>query len=181
MSFGIKIQEVKKQITKSWRKKQHKNDCNIQQEGILHAHACIRWTTIVGAHQIWRREIENSRKVTFLLKAISLVLWIPYFPTKNGLHDKNWTFSTRVLSCRFFMTSSRFSWPFQDFKRLNAKNHCSCINLIFTGKAREVYLFARCLMLNWSRRYTFVHATKTWNLWEFFLWGSFREFSRKNI
>ena len=95
MSFGIKIQEVKKQITKSWRKKQHKNDCNIQQEGILHAHACIRWTTIVGAHQIWRREIENSRKVTFLLKAISLVLWIPYFPTKNGLHDKNWTFSTR--------------------------------------------------------------------------------------
>ena len=83
----------------------------IQQEGILRAHACIRWTIIAWAHQIWRREIENSRKVTVLLKAISLVLWIPYFPLKNALHDKKWKFSTRVFSCRFF--SSRFSWPFK--------------------------------------------------------------------
>ena len=86
----------------------------IQQEGILRAHACIRWTIIAWAHQIWRREIENSPKVTVLLKAISLVLWIPYFPLKNALHDKKRTFSTRVFSCRFF--SSRFSWPFKDFK-----------------------------------------------------------------
>ena len=53
-----------------------------QQEGILHARACIRWTTIVWAHQIWWREIKNSRIGTVLLKAISLVLWIPYFPAK---------------------------------------------------------------------------------------------------
>ena len=33
---------------------------------------------------------------------------------KNVLHYKNWTFSTQVFSCRFF--SSRFSWPFKDFK-----------------------------------------------------------------
>ena len=85
-----------------------------QQEGILRAHACIRWMTIAWSHQIWWWKIENSRKVTVLLKAISLVLWIPYSPTKNVLHDKNWTFSTRIGSCRFF--SSRFPWPFKDFK-----------------------------------------------------------------
>ena len=34
---------------------------------------------------------------------------------------------------------------------------------------REVSLLARCLMLNWSQRYTFMHATKTCNLSVFFL------------
>ena len=32
-----------------------------EQEGILNAHAWIRWTTVAWSHQIWRREIENSR------------------------------------------------------------------------------------------------------------------------
>ena len=32
-----------------------------------------------------------------------------------------------------------------------------------------VYLLSRCLMLNWSRRHAFIYATKTWNLWVFFL------------
>ena len=74
-----------------------------KQEDNFRAHACCRWTTIAiaWAHQIWWLEIENSREVTVLLKAISLVLWIVYFPTKNVLHDKNRTFSTRVFSCRF--------------------------------------------------------------------------------
>ena len=31
-----------------------------QQEGNLHAHACIRWTTIAWVHQIWWRKIENN-------------------------------------------------------------------------------------------------------------------------
>ena len=62
-----------------------------------------------------------ARKVTVLLKAISLVLWIPYFPTKNVLHDKNRTFSTRVFTCRFF--SSRFPWPFKDFEDPTPKSH----------------------------------------------------------
>ena len=101
----------------------------LKQEGILCAHACIRWTTIAWAHQIWWREIEHTRKVTVLLKAISLVLWIWFFPAKNVLCDKKRTFSTRVFSCRFF--SNRFSWPFKDLKRLNAKNHCSCIRSEF--------------------------------------------------
>ena len=70
---------------------------SLAMEGILHAHACIRWTTIEYGHQIWWRGIENWRKGTVLLKAISFVLWIPYFPTKNILHDKNRTFSTRVF------------------------------------------------------------------------------------
>ena len=48
----------------------------------LRAHACIRWTTIAWAHQIWWRQIENSRKVSVLLKAISSVLWIPTFLQK---------------------------------------------------------------------------------------------------
>ena len=87
----------------------------------------------VGASNLMAGNRKLARKVTVLLKAISLVLWIPYFPTKNVIHDKNRTFSTRVFSCRFF--SSRFCWTFKDFKRLNAKNHCSCTSLIFTGKA----------------------------------------------
>ena len=29
---------------------------------------------------------------------------------------------------------------------------------------REVYLLARCLILNWSRRHAFTYARKTWNL-----------------
>ena len=70
---------------------------------ILLAHACIPWTTIVWAHQIWWREIENSRKVTVLLKAISLVLWISYFPTKIVLHDKNRTFSKGDFSAVGFL------------------------------------------------------------------------------
>ena len=37
------------------------------------------------------------------------------------------------FSCRFFR--SRFSWPFKDFSRLNAKKSCSCISRIFTGRA----------------------------------------------
>ena len=37
---------------------------------------------------IWWWEIENSREVTVLLTVILLVLWIPYFPTKNVLRDK---------------------------------------------------------------------------------------------
>ena len=104
---------------------------SVQQKGILRAHACIYWTTIAWAHQIWWREIANPRKVSVFLKPISLMLWIPYFPSKNALQDKNRTLSTRVFCCRFF--SSRFSWRFKDW-RLNGKNHCSCINLILTGK-----------------------------------------------
>ena len=53
-----------------------------EQEGILRVHACIRWTTIAWAHQIWWRQIGNSRKVSVLLKAISSVLWIPTFLQK---------------------------------------------------------------------------------------------------
>ena len=47
--------------------------------------------------------IKNSRK-----KAISLMLWILYFPKENILHHKNRTFNTWV-SNRIF--NSRFSWP----------------------------------------------------------------------
>ena len=80
----------------------------------LRAHACIRWTTIAWAHQIWWRQIENSRKVPVLFKGHFVGALNTDFPTKNVLHDKNRTFSTRVFSCRFF--SSRFSWSFKDFK-----------------------------------------------------------------
>ena len=34
---------------------------------------------------------------------------------------------------------------------------------------REVYLLVRCLILNRSRRHAFIYATKTWNLWVFFV------------
>ena len=75
----------------------------------------------VGASNLMAGNRKLARKVTVLLKAISLVLWIPYFPTKNILHDKNRTFSTRVFTCRFF--SSRFSWPFKDFQDSTPKSH----------------------------------------------------------
>ena len=73
----------------------------------------------VGASNLMAGNRKLAPKVTVLLKAISLVLWMPYFPTKNILHDKYRTFSTRVFTCRFF--SSRFSWPLKT--RLNAKSH----------------------------------------------------------
>ena len=73
------------------------------------------------------------------LKAISLV---PYFPTKNVLHDKNRTFSMRVFSCRFF--SSRFSWPFQDLKDWAPKTTVPVSDLSFTGKA-----IMECISMVW--------------------------------
>ena len=72
------------------------------------------------------------------LKAISLV---PYFPTKNVLHDKNRTFSMRVFSCRFF--SSRFSWPFQDLKDWAPKITVPVSDLSFTGKAMHFNVLVR--------------------------------------
>ena len=90
----------------------------------------------VGASNLMAGNRKLARKVTVLLKAISLVLWIPYFRTKNILHDKNRTFSTRIFTCRFF--SSRFSWPLKTFKTQRQKS-CSCISLIFTGKAMHFY------------------------------------------
>ena len=32
---------------------------------------------------------------------------------------------------------------------------------------RGLFILARCLILNWSRRHAFIYATKTWNLWDF--------------
>ena len=169
----------------------------------------------VDASNLMAGNRKLARKVTVLLKAISLVLWIPYFPTKNVIHDKNRTFSTRVFSCRFF--SSRFFWPFKDLKYSIDTQHQNslfllvyqiwvslakqCISMVWfpnswfylsrkkcivaatlrkvkTNLLREVYLLARCLMLNWSRRHAFIYATKTQNLWVFFY--IFWKFSRKN-
>ena len=98
----------------------------VRNAGKVYASRRAFWVRMrVSAERQWRGriksdggEIENSHKVTGLLKAISLVIWIPFFPTKNVLHDKNRKFSMRVFSCRFF--SNRFSWPFKDLKRLNA-------------------------------------------------------------
>ena len=97
------------------------------------------------AHQIWWREIEKSRKVTILLKAILLVLWIPYFPTKDVLHDKNRTF-LRGFSVVDFLAVV-FLEILEALKRLKAKNRCSCINLIFTGKAMRFYGLISKLMV----------------------------------
>ena len=41
----------------------------------------------VGASNLMAGNRKLARKVTVLLKANSLVLWIPYFPTKKNLHD----------------------------------------------------------------------------------------------
>ena len=82
-----------------WHGKKFYGKCYlVEQEGILYARAYIRWKTMAWAHQIWWLEIENSREVKVLLEAISLVLWISHFPTKNVLHDKNRTFSKRDFS-----------------------------------------------------------------------------------
>ena len=68
----------------------------IQQEGVLHAHVCMRWATIAWAHQIWWREIKNSCNVTVLSKAILLVFRISYF-------DKTRTFSKQDFSAVGFL------------------------------------------------------------------------------
>ena len=86
----------------------------------------------VGASNLIAGNQKLARKVTVLFKAILLVLWIPSFPTKNVVHGKNRTFSTRVFSCRFF--SSGFSWPFQDLKYSRPKIGVPVSDLSFTGK-----------------------------------------------
>ena len=90
----------------------------------------------VGASNLMAGNWKLARKVTILLKAISFVLWIPYFPTKKVLYEKKRTFSTRVSTCRFF--SSRFSWPLKTFNTERQKS-CSCVSLIFTGRTMQFY------------------------------------------
>ena len=74
----------------------------------------------VGASNLMAGNWKLARKVTVLLKAISLVLWILYFP-KKYCPWQNRTFSTRVFTCTFF--SSKFSWPFKDFQDSTPKSH----------------------------------------------------------
>ena len=97
----------------------------IQRRGGHFACACVNPLNdkSVGASNLMAGNRKLASKVTVLLKAISLALWIPYFRTKNILHDKNQTFSTRVFTCRFF--SSKFSWPFKDFQDSMPKSHVS--------------------------------------------------------
>ena len=97
--------------------------CQLQTTGGHFACACVNPLNdnSVGASNLMAGNRKLARKVTVLLKAISLVLWIPHFPSKNILHHKNQTFSTRVFTCRFF--SSRFPWPFKDFQDSTPKSH----------------------------------------------------------
>ena len=75
----------------------------------------------VGASNLIAGNRKNSRKGTVLLKAIWLVLWLPYFPTKNFSVTKMGRFLRGFFTCRFF--SSRFSWPFKDFQDSTPKSH----------------------------------------------------------
>ena len=67
VNLTVPIMFFKRASTKELLSKQRKVLCRgnnhtpQEQEGILHAHAWIRWMTIAWAHQIWWREIENSR------------------------------------------------------------------------------------------------------------------------
>ena len=115
-----------------------------KQEGNLRAHACIRWKTTVWVHQIWWREIENSRIVTVFLKDISLGLWILYFPTKNVLRQENRTFSTLVSVVEF--SAVVFLDLIKTLKTQHQKSLGSCIRLIFIGKAMHFYVLISQLM-----------------------------------
>ena len=75
----------------------------------------------VGASNLIAGNRKNSRKGTVLLKTIWLVLWLPYFPTKNFSVTKMGRFLRGFFTCRFF--SSRFSWPFKDFQDSTPKSH----------------------------------------------------------
>ena len=113
-------------VTICEQQKKNKGLCTVRELPITGGHfacACVNPLNdnSVGASNLMAGNRKLARKITVLLKAISLVLWIPYFPTKNILHDKNRTFSTRVFTCRFF--SSRFSWPFKDFQDSTPKSH----------------------------------------------------------
>ena len=142
--------------------------------------------------------IVGNRKLSLsywvLLKAISLMPWISYFPTKNVLHDKNRRFSKRDFSAVGFLDLLK------TFKTQRQKS------LIFTGKAmyfyglicklmkncsaalrkanffflREVYLIVQCLMLNWSRRQALIYATKQ-EIYRVFLTHFFESFRGKYI
>ena len=100
----ISLYKLYKGKKRQKKKNNNNNDNNktmprltgIQQEGVLHAHVCMRWATIAWVHQIWWQEIKNSRKVTVLSKAILLVFRISYF-------DKNRTFSKQDFSAVGFL------------------------------------------------------------------------------
>ena len=67
---------------------------------------------------------------------------------------------------------------------IKEETHGSNIQLLYEKPKkdllREVYLLARSLMLNWSRRRAFIYATKTWNLYVFLkFFESFRDKSLK--
>ena len=84
--------------------------------------ACVHpMNAMAWSHQIWWQEIENSRKGKVLVKAISFVLWVPYFPTKKFSMAKIGRFLRGCFTCRFFR--SRFSWPFKDFQDSTPKSH----------------------------------------------------------
>ena len=61
-AFEFYNNNVKVSINQCWeKKKEDQAQSSSKQEGILYVHAWIRWATIAWAHQIWWREIENSR------------------------------------------------------------------------------------------------------------------------
>ena len=89
----------------------------------------------------------------------------------------------------FHWQSNAFLWL--DFQTHGFSYHCKEIKIgvMFSSlrKAkkkllREVYLLARCLMLNWSLRHDIIlYATKTWNLWVFLLYSFSKVFAEKYI
>ena len=130
------VNSLKQKVTKLGSRKLQSNQ--VKRTGGHFAWACVNPLNDnnVGPSNLMAGNRKLARKVTILLKAISFVLWIPHFPTKNILHDKNRAFSMQVFTCRIF--SSRFSWPLRTFKTQSQKS-CSCISLIFTGKAMQFH------------------------------------------
>ena len=162
------------------------------------------------AHQIWWREIENSRKVTVLLEAISLVPWISHFPTKNVLHDKNRTFSKRNFSAvgfrdflktlktqrqnsLFLYKSAWFHWqsnafsmvwfPNSWFYLISSKN---CIVAMFScfTKSEKNFLPREVYLLAWCPMLNWsrrrVYNCHK-NMKSMGFFTVFRKFSRKNL
>ena len=108
--------------------------------GIPHSH-CLRFT--IGLHNrrafCMRMRASAERQYRGRIKSDGgksktrvKLLWIPYFPTKNVLNDKNRTFSKLDFSAVGFLDLLKTL-------KTQRQNHCSCIILIFTGKAMHFY------------------------------------------
>ena len=173
-----------------------------EQEGILRTHACIRWTTIAWVHQIWWREIENSRKVSVLLKghfvgALNTSLYykkmlsmtkIWRFPRAFSVVDFSAVDFLDLLKTQrqksLFLHKSDFHWRSNAFLWFFLSRK-KCIGVMFSSLRKAKKITTRGLFVSTLSHVKLIAETRLYMPQQHEMYGYFftvfRRFSRKNI